>query len=135
MVSFKTFEFITPHHLQPLHCPTFERYIVMSTSPQAGPSNPTYRALKTEQGVFTTPVYSAAIKPHWRIKDEATARRSAQAIWGLFESYRCVPPSSILNGWTDHWVKFRDQDDFIGSVFPFSFPSLSKINLKTMQRG
>ena len=47
-----------------------------------------YRALKTEQGVFTTPPYSGSIKPLWRFKDEASARESAAAIWERFESYR-----------------------------------------------
>ncbi len=47
-----------------------------------------YPALKTEQGVFTTPPYSGEIKGFWRFKDEQAARESSGEIWGLFEKYR-----------------------------------------------
>ena len=48
----------------------------------------TYRALRNEVGVFTTPPYSAHVKPHWRYKDEETAEKSAAAIWELFQEYK-----------------------------------------------
>ncbi|ORY27188.1 hypothetical protein BCR39DRAFT_448156, partial [Naematelia encephala] len=54
-----------------------------------------YKALKTEQGVFTTPPYSAAIKPLWRFADEAAAIKSSEAIWERF-------------------IEYRNQSDFIG---------------------
>ena len=47
-----------------------------------------FPALKTEQGVFTTPPYSAEIKGLWRFKDEAAARESAESIWQKFGGYR-----------------------------------------------
>lgn len=47
-----------------------------------------YPALKTEQGVFTTPPYSAEIKPLWRFKDEDAAKHSAEEIWRLWEGYK-----------------------------------------------
>lgn len=59
-----------------------------------------YPALKTEQGVFTTPPYSAEIKPLWRFKDENAATQSAEEIWRLWEGYK------------------RDED-FIGSVLDY----------------
>jgi hypothetical protein len=46
-----------------------------------------YPALKTEQGVFTTPPYSGEIKGLWRFKDEASSRESAEAIWAKFTAY------------------------------------------------
>jgi hypothetical protein len=50
----------------------------------------TYRALKTEQGVFTTPPYSGELKGLWKFKDEDTARESAELLWERFEGYRYV---------------------------------------------
>ena len=50
----------------------------------------TYRALKTEQGVFTTPPYSGELKGLWKFKDEDTARQSAESLWERFEGYRYV---------------------------------------------
>lgn len=50
----------------------------------------TYRALKTEQGVFTTPPYSANLKGLWKFKDADTASESAEALWERFETYRSV---------------------------------------------
>lgn len=47
-----------------------------------------YPALKTEQGVFTTPPYSATLKGLWRFKDEESARESAGRLWERFERYR-----------------------------------------------
>jgi hypothetical protein len=49
-----------------------------------------YRALHTEQGVFTTPPYSEAIKDKWRFQDEAIATKSAKAIYAMFEVFRWV---------------------------------------------
>lgn len=49
-----------------------------------------FPALKTEQGVFTTPPYSADIKGSWRFKDEVTAKESAVAIWEKFLIYKLV---------------------------------------------
>ena len=69
----------------------------MASSSRLAPSSPThdfrldptpYRALLTEQGVFTTPPYSGEIKHLWRIKDAAAAQTSAEAIFALFERYR-----------------------------------------------
>jgi hypothetical protein len=51
-----------------------------------------YPALKTEQGVFTTPPYSGEIKGAWRFKDEAAAKESSEVIWGMFRSYMRVYP-------------------------------------------
>jgi hypothetical protein len=48
----------------------------------------TYRALKTEQGVFTTPPYSAQLKHLWKFKNEEIARESAESLWKRFEGYR-----------------------------------------------
>lgn len=50
----------------------------------------TYRCLRTEQGVFTTPGYSEHVKPHWRYVDAAAADKSAKAIWHIFETHRSV---------------------------------------------
>ena len=47
-----------------------------------------FPALKTEQGVFTTPPFSAEIKDLWRFKDEDAAKESAKAIWDRFERYK-----------------------------------------------
>jgi hypothetical protein len=64
-------------------------------------SNP-FPALKTEQGVFTTPPYSAEIKGLWRFKDEATARESAEAIWARFEEYRSAVAVNFIMKDRDH---------------------------------
>jgi hypothetical protein len=58
----------------------------------------TYRALKTEQGVFMTPPYSTDIKQHWKFVDEAAATKSTTVIWDMFEDYRYV---CSLSAW--HW--------------------------------
>jgi hypothetical protein len=72
----------------------------------------TYRALKTEQGVFTTPPYSGELKGLWKFKDEDTARQSAESLWERFEVYRYViiirPLVMILMD--------RKQEDFVGYV-------------------
>ena len=47
-----------------------------------------YRALQSEQGVFTSPPYSGEIKEKWRIKNEAVAKRSAESVYAAFEKYR-----------------------------------------------
>jgi hypothetical protein len=49
-----------------------------------------YKALKTEQGVFTTPPYSANLKNLWKFKDADTASKSSEALWEKFEGYRYV---------------------------------------------
>jgi hypothetical protein len=54
------------------------------------PTPKTYRALKTEQAVFTTPPYSGELKGLWKFKDEDTARQSAESLWERFEVYRYV---------------------------------------------
>lgn len=72
----------------------------------------TYRALKTEQGVFTTPPYSANLKDLWKFKDAPTASRSAEALWERFEGYQYV-----LSGFSeesDELMSYREQDDFVG---------------------
>ena len=55
----------------------------------------TYRALKTEQGVFTTPPYSGELKGLWKFKAEETARESAESLWERFEGYRQVAHLTI----------------------------------------
>lgn len=74
-----------------------------SASASAPTSNPvtkltpwTYRALKTEQGVFTTPPYSGDLKELWKFKDAPTAQTSAKALWERFQSYKYVPSSLSL---------------------------------------
>lgn len=57
----------------------------------------TYRALKTEQGVFTTPPYSGELKGLWKFKDEDTARTSAESLWGRFEGYKYVSSFSLID--------------------------------------
>jgi hypothetical protein len=64
----------------------------------------TYRALKTEQGVFMTPPYSTEIKEHWRFKDEAEAKRSSEIIWQMFQDYRSVL-SSVAQTCENHASK------------------------------
>jgi hypothetical protein len=56
----------------------------------------TYRALKTEQGVFMTPPYSTDIKQHWKFVDEPAATKSTTVIWDMFEDYRYVSSSLAL---------------------------------------
>lgn len=48
----------------------------------------TYRALKTEQGVFTTPPYSGDLKGLWKFKDAEAARESSAALWERFVMFR-----------------------------------------------
>ena len=57
----------------------------------------TYRALKTEQGVFTTPPYSGELKGLWKFKDEDTARQSAESLWERFEGYRYVTIQDVTD--------------------------------------
>jgi hypothetical protein len=67
-----------------------------SSSGSSSKLNPTtYRALKTEQGVFTTPPYSAQLKHLWKFKDEQVARESAESLWERFEGYRYVSHTHI----------------------------------------
>lgn len=61
-----------------------------SSSSAAQLTPKTYRALKTEQGVFTTPPYSGELKGLWKFKDADTARESSSALWERFESFRSV---------------------------------------------
>lgn len=67
----------------------------------------TYRALKTEQGVFTTPPYSGELKGLWKFKDEDTARQSAESLWERFEGYKYV----VIKDGTD---VYRKEEDFVG---------------------
>ncbi len=53
-----------------------------------------YRALHTEQGVFTTPPYSAELKGMWGFKDVAKARASAGGAYAAFGRYRLVTLSN-----------------------------------------
>ncbi|WP_139129859.1 DUF4385 family protein, partial [Salmonella enterica] len=48
-----------------------------------------------EQGVLLVEPYKSEILPFWRYKDEASAMKSAEQIYQLFEAY-------------------RQQDDFVG---------------------
>lgn len=63
------------------------------------PTPTTYRALKTEQGVFTTPPYSGDLKGLWKFKDADTARESSLALWERFQLYKSVvhPDPLILD--------------------------------------
>lgn len=49
-----------------------------------------YRILTGEKNVFKTNPYSAEMKPLWRFKDEATAKKSADDLYEVFERYRHV---------------------------------------------
>jgi len=75
--------------------PPTSNAIASSSSSKLNPR--TYRALKTEQGVFTTPPYSGELKGLWKFKDEDTARQSAESLWERFEGYRYV----TIQGVTD----------------------------------
>ena len=71
-----------------------------SSAPAATASNPlsidhaqnptAYRILRGEMNVFKTNPYSAELKPLWRFKDEAAARKSSEALWDRFVEYRWV---------------------------------------------
>jgi hypothetical protein len=54
-----------------------------------------YRIGKGEQGVLLVEPYKSEILPHWRFRTPAMARKSANAIYRLFQQYRA-------------------QDDFVG---------------------
>lgn len=54
-----------------------------------------YRVGRGEQGVLLVEPYKSEILPFWRYKDEASAMKSAEQIYQLFEAY-------------------RQQDDFVG---------------------
>ncbi|EBY7147627.1 DUF4385 domain-containing protein [Salmonella enterica subsp. enterica serovar Emek] len=54
-----------------------------------------YQVGRGEQGVLLVEPYKSEILPFWRYKDEASATKSAEQIYQLFEAY-------------------RQQDDFVG---------------------
>ncbi|EHR1216424.1 DUF4385 domain-containing protein [Salmonella enterica] len=54
-----------------------------------------YQVGRGEQGVLLVESYKSEILPFWRYKDEASAMKSAEQIYQLFEAY-------------------RQQDDFVG---------------------
>ncbi|EAZ4792038.1 DUF4385 domain-containing protein [Salmonella enterica] len=54
-----------------------------------------YQVGRGEQGVILVEPYKSEILPFWRYKDEASALKSAEQIYQLFEAY-------------------RQQDDFVG---------------------
>ncbi|EHK1060585.1 DUF4385 domain-containing protein [Salmonella enterica] len=54
-----------------------------------------YQVGRGEQGVLLVESYKSEILPFWRYKDEASALKSAEQIYQLFEAY-------------------RQQDDFVG---------------------
>ncbi|EMB4212288.1 DUF4385 domain-containing protein [Salmonella enterica] len=54
-----------------------------------------YQVGRGEQGVLLVGPYKSEILPFWRYKDEASAMKSAEQIYQLFEAY-------------------RQQDDFVG---------------------
>ncbi|EGH6077395.1 DUF4385 domain-containing protein [Salmonella enterica] len=54
-----------------------------------------YQVGRGEQGVLLVEPYKSEILPFWRYKDEASAMKSAEQIYQLFEDY-------------------RQQDDFVG---------------------
>ncbi|EDI2410521.1 DUF4385 domain-containing protein [Salmonella enterica] len=54
-----------------------------------------YQVGRGEQGVLLVEPYKSEILPFWRYKDEASAMKSAEHIYQLFEAY-------------------RQQDDFVG---------------------
>ncbi|EEA2855753.1 DUF4385 family protein [Salmonella enterica] len=54
-----------------------------------------YQVGRGEQGVLLVVPYKSEILPFWRYKDEASAMKSAEQIYQLFEAY-------------------RQQDDFVG---------------------
>ncbi|EAN4736906.1 DUF4385 domain-containing protein [Salmonella enterica subsp. enterica serovar Soerenga] len=54
-----------------------------------------YQVGRGEQGVLLVEPYKSEILPFWRYKDEASAMKSAEQIYQLFEAY-------------------RHQDDFVG---------------------
>ncbi|EMO0657754.1 DUF4385 domain-containing protein [Salmonella enterica] len=54
-----------------------------------------YQVGRGEQGVLLVEPYKSEILPFWRYKDEASAMKSAEQIYPLFEAY-------------------RQQDDFVG---------------------
>ncbi|EBH0782443.1 DUF4385 domain-containing protein [Salmonella enterica] len=54
-----------------------------------------YQVGRDEQGVLLVEPYKSEILPFWRYKDEASALKSAEQIYQLFEAY-------------------RQQDDFVG---------------------
>lgn len=54
-----------------------------------------YQIGRGEQGVLLVEPYKSEILPFWRYKDEASAMKSAEQIYQLFEAY-------------------RQQDDFVG---------------------
>jgi len=86
--------------------PTHSNAIASSSSSKLTPKS--YRALKTEQGVFTTPPYSGELKGLWKFKDEDTARQSAESLWERFEGYRYVTLWPMLMN--------RKEEDFVGYV-------------------
>ncbi|EOG8571857.1 DUF4385 domain-containing protein [Salmonella enterica] len=54
-----------------------------------------YQVGRGEQGVLLVEPYKSEILPFWRYKDEASAMKSAEQVYQLFEAY-------------------RQQDDFVG---------------------
>jgi hypothetical protein len=90
--------------------PTSTSNAIASSSSKLTPK--TYRALKTEQGVFTTPPYSGELKGLWKFKDEDTARQSAESLWERFEVYRYVRPIRPLI----MMLMKRQDEDFVGYV-------------------
>jgi hypothetical protein len=72
----------------------------------------TYKALKTEQGVFTTPPYSANLKDLWKFKDADTAAKSSEALWERFKGYRYVISGVYQE--VDELMGDREQEDFVG---------------------
>ena len=52
------------------------------------PNDPRYRIGRGEQGVLLIRPYTDDICKHWRFKTPDTARRSAEKIYRMFESYK-----------------------------------------------
>lgn len=56
-----------------------------------------YQVGRGEQGVLLVEPYKSEILPFWRYKDEASAMKSAEQIYQLFEAYRQQDDSLV---WT-----------------------------------
>ncbi|EDQ6258603.1 DUF4385 domain-containing protein [Salmonella enterica subsp. enterica] len=70
-----------------------------------------YQVGRGEQGVLLVEPYKSEILPFWRYKDEASAMKSAEQIYQLFEAY-------------------RQQDDFVGMDMARKFIQMGYIRAR-----
>jgi hypothetical protein len=87
-----------------------------------------YRVGRGEQGVLSVEPYKSEILPHWRFKNPAIARRSAEKIHELFRQYKAagdfvgmdMARKFLQMGWTRslRYFNHRSGKKYVGPVPP-----------------